>query len=184
MRRRLSECCDADVHCNCGCCNGLADTLYVRRRFCLGSEKNTRPCTYVGSYCASDILGGSIEKRESYCRFNSPLSRIFNEQIRPRLARPFGYPEYPDCEGIDLSEVDNVDWSHVDLTEWTAMLTQYDLMPQVNALTVEPLTVAGSDLNAINGNRPDVLERTEQRLDDLDIDTVRRDAAEKNAVDP
>ena len=164
----------------------VVQTLYKceEDEFALAARKDTRSCTYVGSYCASDILGGCIEKRESYCCFNSPLSRLINEQIRPQLARPFGDPEYPDCEGIDMSEVANVDWSRVDLTEWTAMLTHYDLMPQVNALTMESLTGMGSDLNAINGNRPDVLERTEQRLDGLDIDAARREAADNTAVDP
>src|SRR5260363_98333 len=41
----------------------------------------------------TDAIGLCIEKRESYCCFNSPLSRMIQEQVRPQLGLPFGDAE-------------------------------------------------------------------------------------------
>jgi len=154
--------------------------------FTLASKKDVKACQYVGSYCADEILGACIEKKESYCCFNSPLSRIINSQIRPQLARPFGDPENPDCGGISMSEVGSIDWSQVDLGEWTSLLSQYDLMPDANSINMEALTGTGNQLTRIadDGERPDAIERTEARIGDWDIDEIRREAASNTLIDP
>lgn len=152
--------------------------------FELAAKKDTKSCHYVGSYCADEVLGACIEKRESYCCYNSPLSRIINEQIRPQLARPFGDPDSPDCEGITVGEVGSIDWSQVDLGEWTALLTQYNLMPDVTNVNMDSVTGSGNELNRIDGNRLNAADRTQQRIEGLDIDQARRDAMENTAVDP
>jgi len=153
--------------------------------FQLAAKNGTKSCHYVGSYCAENILfGGCLEKREAYCCFNSPLSRIINQQIRPQLARPFGNARDPDCGGIEMSEVASIDWSLVDLSEWTALLSEYDLMPDVSVMNLESLTGSGSDLNDINGTRVDAGTRAEERLDGIDVDAIRREAADNTAVDP
>lgn len=155
-----------------------------KQEFELAAKKDTKSCHYVGSYCADEVLGLCVEKRESYCCYNSPLSRIINQQIRPQLARPFGNPKNPDCDGINVGEVANIDWSLVDLGEWTALLSQYDLMPDVNAMDLQSLTGSGSGLNVINGSRVDAGARAEQRLDEIDVDDIRREAAKNTLVDP
>ncbi|MFC1380859.1 MAG: conjugal transfer mating pair stabilization protein TraN [gamma proteobacterium symbiont of Clathrolucina costata] len=152
--------------------------------FELAAKRDTSSCQYVGSYCADDILGMCVEKRESYCCFNSPLSRIINTQIRPQINRPYGDVRNPDCGGIDISEVENIDWSQVDLGEWTALLSQNNLLPDVNAMTLDSLTGSGSDMNLITGDRVDAEQRTQQRLDGLDVDQIRRDAADNTYIDP
>jgi len=152
--------------------------------FVLAAKKGAKSCTYVGSYCNSEVLGMCMEKRESYCCFSSPLSRIINQQIRPQISRPFRDVRNPDCGGIDMSEIASIDWSLVDLGEWTALLTEYNLMPDVNAMDLQSLTGAGNDLNVINGTRVDAAERTQQRLDGIDVDAIRREAAENTSVDP
>lgn len=152
--------------------------------FELAAKKDTLSCHYVGSFCADEVLGACIEKRESYCCYNSPLSRIINEQIRPQLVRPFGDPENPDCGGITVAEVGSIDWSQVDLGEWTALLTQYNLMPDVTTMNLDSITGSGSDFNAIGGDRVDAGQRVEQRLESLDIDELRREAYDNTAVNP
>ena len=152
--------------------------------FMLAAKKDTKSCHYVGSYCADDVLGVCLEKRESYCCYNSPLSRIVNQQLRPQLSRPYGAPENPDCGGIDMSEVASIDWSAVDLGEWTALLSKYELMPDVNAMTLQSLTGSGTDLDSINGTRVDAGARAMERMDGLDVDALRKEAAENTAVDP
>lgn len=150
--------------------------------FELATKKDTKSCHYAGSYCADEVLGQCLEKRESYCCYNSPLSRIINEQIRPQLARPFGDPKNPDCGGITVSEVGSIDWSKVDLGEWTALLTQFNLMPDPSKMTMDSITGSGSNLNRINGTRVDAGQRANTRLDGIDIDQKRRDAYDNTAV--
>jgi conjugal transfer mating pair stabilization protein TraN len=154
------------------------------QEFELAAKKDTKSCRYVGSYCADEILGACIEKRESYCCYNSPLSRIINEQIRPQIARSFGTAQSPDCGGITIPEVATIDWSMVDLGEWTGMLSHYNIAPDPSTMTIQSLTGAGSDLNAITGTRVDAGARTEQRVNGIDIDEERREAYENTAVDP
>ncbi len=61
--------------------------------FELGAKRELKSCHYVGSYCASDVLGVCIERRKSYCCFTTPLARILNEQVRPQLGRTLGVGE-------------------------------------------------------------------------------------------
>lgn len=152
--------------------------------FELATKKDTKSCHYVGSFCADEVLGACIEKRESYCCYNSPLSRIINEQIRPQLARPFGDPENPDCGGITVAEVGSIDWSQVDLGEWTALLTQHNLMPDVTNVNMDSVTGSGNELNRINGNRLNAVDRTQQRIEGIDVDQLRREAMDNTAIDP
>ncbi len=150
--------------------------------FTLAAKKDTKSCTHVGSYCADEILGACVEKRESYCCFNSPLSRIINEQLRPQLSRAFGDPENPDCGGLEMTEVASIDWSQVDLSEWTALLSKHDLMPKAD-MNIASLTGASSDLDVFSNPRPDAEQRALDRIDPSDIDEIRREAAGNQTVD-
>ena len=154
-----------------------------KEEFELAAKKDTKSCTYVGSYCADESLGVCLEKKEAYCCFNSPLSRIINTQLRPQLSRPFGDPESPDCDGIPMTQVGSIDWSQVDLTEWTALLSAYDLLPQAQSISADSLTGPGSALNAVDGPRSDAVERAQRRVEGLDIDTARREAAKNSVID-
>ncbi|MDF5446992.1 conjugal transfer protein TraN, partial [Vibrio parahaemolyticus] len=86
--------------------------------FTMNAKRALKNCTYVGSYCKSKVLGACIEKREAYCCFNSPLSRIIQEQVRPQLGQNFGDPKNPQCEGIPLDKIAEIDWSKINLDEW------------------------------------------------------------------
>ena len=51
----------------------------------LASQVEVQSCHYLGSYCASKVLGACVEKRKAYCCYTSPLARIMNEQARLQL---------------------------------------------------------------------------------------------------
>lgn len=84
----------------------------------LALKKGQRLCTHVGSYCSSKFLGACIEKKESYCCYNSRLSRIINEQGRPQIGKAYGNPEKPDCAGFTASELERLDFGAMDLSEF------------------------------------------------------------------
>ena len=152
------------------------------------SQKQLGNCHKVGSYCKSKVLGMCVEKREVYCCFQSPLSRIMNEQIRLQgdvLGEKFdgwGTPKDPKCEGIPLDKVGEVDWDRVDLSEWIALLESTGNMPDADSISIEQLTGKGSKLD-MDGNRKNTIDRTLERLDGIDVDGVRSEAIDKMELD-
>ncbi|HCP2071632.1 TPA: conjugal transfer mating pair stabilization protein TraN [Escherichia coli] len=149
--------------------------------FTMNAKRALKNCTYVGSYCKSKVLGACIEEREAYCCFNSPLSRIIQEQIRPQLGQSFGDPKSPQCGGISLEKIADIDWNKVNLDEWLGILQQNGKFPTPGSINIDSLTGAGSDFN-INGDRKNAQERALQRLDGIDIDAKRKEAT--NRVNP
>lgn len=109
------------------------------KEFEMNAQRALGSCHYVGSYCKSEILGSCIEKRESYCCFSSPLSRILQEQIRPQLGMGWGRAKSPMCSGAPASQLASVDWSRVSLDEWVGMLAQAGMLPQVALETIPEL---------------------------------------------
>ena len=152
------------------------------------SQKQLGNCHKVGSYCKSKVLGMCVEKREVYCCYKSPLSRIMNEQIRLQgdvLGAEFdgwGSPKHPRCEGIPLSKVGDVDWDRVDLSEWIALLESTGNMPDGETISIDSLTGKGSKLD-MEGDRLNTIDRTLERLDDIDVDGVRSEANDEMNLD-
>jgi len=149
----------------------------------MNAKRATDSCTYVGSYCKSEVLGACVEKRKAYCCFNSPLSRIIQEQVRPQLGQTFGSAKEPMCGGIPLNRISEIDWSQVDLDEWLAILQQNGQMPDGSNLTMDALTGSGSVFN-VDGDRQAADERAMDRVDDIDVDAKRREAMSKIDIDP
>lgn len=146
------------------------------KEFTMNAKRALNSCTYVGSYCKSKVLGACVEERESYCCFNSPLSRIIQEQVRPQLGLSFGDARAPQCGGIPLDRIADIDWSKVNLDEWLGILQQNGKFPDPASLNLDALTGAGSDFN-IDGVRQDASERVMERLKGINVDKIRNDKA-------
>lgn len=141
--------------------------------FTMNAQRALDNCTYVGSYCKTKVLGQCIEEREGYCCFNSPLSRIIQEQVRSQLGKNFGKADNPQCDGIPLADIGKIDWKKVDLTEWLGILQQNGKFPNPQDMDINKLTGKGSDFN-IDGGRKNAQERATERLDGIDVDAVRK----------
>jgi len=147
--------------------------------FVLGAKKQLKVCHYVGSYCATKALGVCIEKRESYCCYNSPLARIMQEQIRAQLRIDWGDADDPNCDGLFIYQLEDVDWDQIDLSEWLALLAVAGEYPTQREFTLDGLTGSGSQWNFGNTDpdsiRPDAATRTLDRLnqDGVDIEQMR-----------
>ncbi|ODN41391.1 conjugal transfer mating pair stabilization protein TraN [Piscirickettsia litoralis] len=160
-------------------------TMLIYKQFIIGActkdeyqmnaQRELKNCHYIGSYCGKKVPGlGCIKTIKAYCCYNSPLSRIIQEQVRPQLGMSFGAAEHPSCDGIPLNRLNEIDWSKVDLSEWQAILKVTGHYPKdASDLNIDKLTGKGSTLN-INGDRKNAIERTKQRIDGLDIDKLRR----------
>ena len=100
----------------------------------LAMKKDNQLCHSVGSYCSSKIriIGVCVQTTQTYCCFNSRLSRILNEQGRAQLARGWGGAKGPDCSGFTVAQLQNLDFSRMDLTEFYAEIAPK--LPDVGAL--------------------------------------------------
>jgi len=176
--------------------------------FELAGKRKAMVCEKAGDYCKTETLGGlggCIEKRDVYCCYSSPMSRIIHKQVAPQLGLAAQKIDEkhtePNCSGIPINQVASIDWSQVDLSEWTAILSDNNLMPDAASMALEVLTGTGitganPEGNALNlisqqgsPNQPstprvDAKTRTEERLDGLDIDQARRDADDNTPVNP
>ena len=147
--------------------------------FELGAKKQLKVCHYVGSYCATEVLGMCIEKRESWCCYNSPLGRIMQEQIRAQLGLGWGETDEPDCDGLLISQLEEVNWDQIDLSEWMALLAIAGEHPTQREFTVDGLTGSGSQFNFENTDpetvRQDATTRTLERINQsgVDLDQMR-----------
>lgn len=119
----------------------------------LVSKRDTKNCHYIGSYCKDKKLGLCIVKHRVYCCYQSPLSRIINEQIKatqPELLGDlgdWGDPEHPKCKGIPLGDVTKINWDLINLDEWTALLMSTGNMVTVDKVDLDHLTGKDSTMN-------------------------------------
>lgn len=137
--------------------------------------KNTH---YIGSYCKSEFLGACIEKRETYCMFKSPLSRILQEQVRHQLALSWGTPEEPECQGLTIEQFAEVDWTMVNLDEWLAILGETGNLPDPATMSLQQLTGAGTTLDL--GSRIEAETRTMEHFQDIDTEKIRRETSDSH----
>lgn len=147
----------------------------------MNAKRATDSCTHVGSYCKSKVLGVCIEKRQAYCCFNSPLSRIIQEQVRGQLGQGFGSAKHPSCEGIPLDKIADIDWDRINLDEWLAILQANGQFPDISNVEIDALTGSGSIFD-IDGTRLPADQRAFERIGDVDIDGKRNEAMNKIGV--
>lgn len=140
--------------------------------FELGAKRQLKSCTFTGSYCKKKVLGTCIEKRETYCCFNSPLSRIIQEQAQSQLGVSL---KESGCLGMTFDMLAELDWDQIDLSEWIGILVQTGNMPG-DQIDIDTLTGEASLIGT--EGRLNVRERSEQRLDGLDSASLRHNAEE------
>ena len=86
-------------------------------------KKGQKLCHYVGTYCSKKVVT-CVERKESYCCYNSPLARILQEQGRPQLGKGWGSAQNPQCEGFTHDELERLDFDAMDLSEFEALIVQ------------------------------------------------------------
>lgn len=82
-------------------CTGNERQLWVNR----GNDL----CYDVGSYCAEKWQGsGCVQRKRTFCCFDSDFSRAFNEAGVDMLGRNWGTPENPRCGGFTPEELQSL----------------------------------------------------------------------------
>ena len=141
----------------------------------LGVKRQLRSCNFIGTYCATSSFFGCIEERRSFCCYNSPLSRIVTEQAMPQLGQSFGTPEAPDCSGLTVADLQNLDWTRIDLSEWTGMLFDADIVPNTLGEADVDYSMSNATASPYDAGGPNALERVEDRVDAMDPEAARNE---------
>jgi conjugal transfer mating pair stabilization protein TraN len=106
---------------NCCSMTGWFTTWCNNEERELKKKKESSVCHEVGSYCSSRVkfLGICLQKKKSYCCYNSIISRIINEQGRAQISKPWGPAKTPDCHGFTPDDFSKLDFSTIDLSEYS-----------------------------------------------------------------
>jgi conjugal transfer mating pair stabilization protein TraN len=145
----------------------------------LASKRGMEACHYVGTYCSLEVPIGGIwggmnycmETKDTYCCYNSPLSRIIMQSLRPQLGG-FGSAENPRCEGIPLNQLETVDWDQVDWQPFINLMASAGQIPDPDDLTLDHLTGSGHQIQLDGGNL-DAKTAAEEQLSGTSADDVR-----------
>ena len=140
------------------------------------AHDDARNCLFVGSQCTEDSFGACISRDRVLCCFNSSLGRLAQEAAVLQFGRDFGTAEASECRGLTSAEIQSFDWAALDLDQWIAILGTAKRYPDPAKLTPDGLTGTGNFLDRVNPTvpRPDVITRTRQRLDGINVEKVRR----------
>jgi len=100
------------------CCgiSGIFKNICSRGEKELKKKRQAGLCREVGSFCSKRLKIPRIclERKRSYCCFNSSFARALQECGRPQIGKGWGSPRNPDCSGYSIDEFSRVDFTN----EW------------------------------------------------------------------
>lgn len=102
----------------------------------LGKAKEKKLTVSVGEFCSKKVLGVCLEKKRSYCQFDSKLAQIVQQQGRNgQLHIGFGSASSPDCRGITQTELQQIKFDALDFTNFYEDLQKNQNIPDNDVLT-------------------------------------------------
>ncbi len=84
------------------------------------AERRKSKCEYVGEYCAKrdKITKTCWRRTKTYCCFPTVLAKIIHRGARDQLGKNLGSAQYPQCGGLTLEDIENIDFSKIDFQEF------------------------------------------------------------------
>ncbi|MBE8574105.1 type-F conjugative transfer system mating-pair stabilization protein TraN [Vibrio sp. OPT18] len=125
----LSDCCSDD-----GWGNDIGLTQCSEEEIGLGQAKDKGLTIKLGEYCAEDVLGVCIRKKQSYCQFDSKMARIIQEQGKVQLGLSFGNKKNPNCIGITPEQMQQLDFSKIDFSDFYEDMEEGMALPDMEHL--------------------------------------------------
>lgn len=103
----------------------------------LAKFRSKNLCQHVGQYCSSKImvLGvqvGCNETTDSYCCYNGLLAKGIQEGAHAQLGLSWGSPESPDCRGLTMEQITQIDFSSPEMTSAMGSFKE-EIMNKYNA---------------------------------------------------
>lgn len=131
--------------------------------------KNLGQCHYLGSKCDTSVLGMCIIKKEEYCCFNSPTSRILREQFLKSGVGDMGTAKHPNCAGISMADMQNGNMDGTDTEELIARMQLGGYLPDdVYSGNEAQIRYTGSGNGMDDPSRLIVSERTGEMIGKMD----------------
>ncbi|EML2682244.1 conjugal transfer protein TraN, partial [Klebsiella michiganensis] len=102
----------------------------------LAKAKTNKLTISIGEFCSKKVLGVCLEKKRSYCQFDSKLAQIVQQQGRNgQLHIGFGGAKSPDCRGISVDELQRINFDQLDFTNFMEDLMNNQAIPENAELT-------------------------------------------------
>lgn len=102
----------------------------------LGKAKENKLTVSIGEFCSKKVLGVCLEKKRSYCQFDSKLAQIVQQQGRNgQLHIGFGKASSPDCRGITQTELQQIKFDKLDFSNFFDDLQKNKKIPDNDPLT-------------------------------------------------
>lgn len=102
----------------------------------LAKAKTNNLTVSIGEFCSKKVLGICLEKKRSYCQFDSKLAQIVQQQGRNgQLHIGFGGASSPDCRGITVEELQHINFNRLDFTNFMEDLINNQNIPENSELT-------------------------------------------------
>lgn len=99
----------------------------------LAVERKQNFTVKIGTYCDEeiDLLVGSIcvQYETTFCKFDTEMARLMQEEARKQLGIGWGEPENPQCRGLTQDELKDVDWSKIPTEKWKSVMESSGSMP-------------------------------------------------------
>ena len=132
----------------------------------LANQRELGSCSLVGAYCKNRVLGMCAEEVNTYCCFNSPISKKVRDQLADNNPDNFGTPRNPNCDGVTMQEATSEKAAKTDLTDWIARMGKAGVLPTPDNVQgfsdVDRLTGSGSSFD--DHTRKNAIVRTSERV--------------------
>jgi hypothetical protein len=129
----------------------------------LGALKKVGNCRFLGTYCQTRVLGACIARRERYCCFNSPMSRMMRETLAKQGVGGFGTARNPSCGGITITQLAALTGGDgIDTDEIEGRIIESGQFDELRSLMGQDLVdrLSGDQNNINNPGRVDAQQRT------------------------
>ncbi|WJV56254.1 type-F conjugative transfer system mating-pair stabilization protein TraN (plasmid) [Pectobacteriaceae bacterium CE70] len=120
----------------------------------IGKAKAKKVVVSVGQACAHAVLGVCIQKKQVYCVFGGKLARIIQEQgRRDQLGVSFGSGDSPNCRGITISELQNINFDLINFSDFYSDLMANQKIPDSSAMVKQAKDRIAAQVNAQTGGK-------------------------------
>lgn len=120
----------------------------------IGKAKAKKVTVIVGERCDRQVLGACIQKSQVYCVFEGKLARIIQEQgRRDQLGVKFGSGDSPNCRGITIPELQNIDFDKINFSDFYEDLMKNQKIPDTSAQVKLIKERIAAQVNQQGGNK-------------------------------
>lgn len=120
----------------------------------LGKAKAKKVTVSVGERCDHEVLGVCVQKSKVYCVFGGKLARIIQDQgRRDQLHVSFGSGDNPNCRGITVPELQNIDFDRINFADFYEDLMNNQKIPDSSVMVKQVKDRIAAQVNQQTGGK-------------------------------